>query len=78
MTPPLCSPFRLSLVSLFLTGATLSCVEDGTVPDCPQKEEFMTEDDQVDFAAWREAAEEDGCLTPVGGVIEGGAGGAGS
>lgn len=72
------APLPQSLICLLMVGSTISCVEDGTVPQCPTAEGFLLESGEFDVEAWREAAEQDGCLTPIGGVNTGGAGGSGS
>ncbi len=63
--PCLKSTLRLPLVVMSLM--LVSCVEDGFSPDCPSSEAYTDEDGEFDFAAWRDAAEAAGCVTPIGG-----------
>ena len=69
---------RLALVLLSsLSFGPVGCIEDGFTPDCPVKDDYLDEEGAFDFDAWRKAAEEANCVTPIGGH-QGGDGGNGS
>ncbi len=53
----------LVLMSVALTG----CIEDGYSADCPKRDDYLNQDGELDFKAYRAAAVEVGCMSPVGG-----------
>lgn len=54
-------------ICLVSSVTLLACVADGLSSDCPSADDHLDSEGKLDFASFRAAAEEAGCMTPIGG-----------